>query len=108
MIERRADRPTRITLAADKGYEAENFVNELRSMLVTPDVVHNVSGRPSAIDRRTTRHTATALASASESGSWTLLGRPLAGAVAGQEKTKFQVARGQASPSPWQPPQTAC
>ncbi len=30
MIERRADRPARITLGADKGYDAEDFVNELR------------------------------------------------------------------------------
>jgi hypothetical protein len=29
MIEPRADRPTPITLAADKGYDAEDFVNEL-------------------------------------------------------------------------------
>ncbi len=34
MIEPRADRATRITLAAGKGYDAEDFVNELRSMRV--------------------------------------------------------------------------
>lgn len=56
MIELRADRPRRITLAADKGYEAEDFVNELRSMRVTTHVAQNVTGRSSAIDRRTTRH----------------------------------------------------
>ncbi|MGE5158186.1 MAG: IS5 family transposase, partial [Gemmatimonas sp.] len=38
MIEPRADRPRRITLAGDKGYDAEDFVNELRSMRVTPHV----------------------------------------------------------------------
>jgi hypothetical protein len=32
MIEPRADRPTAITLGADKAYDAEDFVNELRSM----------------------------------------------------------------------------
>jgi hypothetical protein len=45
-----------ITLGADKAYDAEDFVNELRSMKVTPHVAQNTSGRSSAIDRRTTRH----------------------------------------------------
>ena len=56
MIEPRADRPNRITLGADKGYDAEDFVNELRSMGVTPHVAQNTNGRRSAIDGRTTRH----------------------------------------------------
>jgi IS5 family transposase len=56
MIEPRADRSRRITLAADKGYDAADFVNELRSMNVTPHVARNTSGRRSAIDGRTTRH----------------------------------------------------
>lgn len=34
----------------------EDFVNELRSMKVTPHVAQNTSGRRSAIDGRTTRH----------------------------------------------------
>jgi hypothetical protein len=38
MIEPRADRPRAITLGADKAYDAEDFVNELRSMTVTPHV----------------------------------------------------------------------
>jgi len=50
------DRPTAITLGADKAYDAEDFVNELRSMNVTPHVAQNTSGRNSAIDARTTRH----------------------------------------------------
>jgi transposase len=54
MIEPRADRPGRITLAADKGYDAEDFVNELRSMNVAPHVAAKARG--SAIDGRTTRH----------------------------------------------------
>lgn len=54
MIEPRADRPGRITLGADKGYDVEDFVNELRSMNVTPHVAAKVTG--SAIDGRTTRH----------------------------------------------------
>ncbi|MGI4953536.1 MAG: IS5 family transposase [Janthinobacterium lividum] len=56
MIEKRADRPNRITLGADKGYDAEDFVNELRSMNVTPHIARNTAGRRSAIDERTTRH----------------------------------------------------
>jgi transposase/IS5 family transposase len=59
MIEPRADRPVRITLGADKGYDAEDFVNELRSMNVTPHVAAKAKG--SAIDRRTTRHAGYAL-----------------------------------------------
>ena len=54
MIEPRADRPGRITLGADKGYDAEDFVNELRSMNVAPHVAAKASS--SAIDGRTTRH----------------------------------------------------
>jgi len=56
MIEPFADRPGRITLAADKAYDTADFVNELLSMNVTPHVAQNTSGRSSAIDRRTTRH----------------------------------------------------
>ena len=56
MIEKRADRPNRITLGADKGYDAEDFVNELRSMNVTPHIARNTAGRRSALDGRTTRH----------------------------------------------------
>lgn len=55
MIEPRADRPSRITLGADKGYDAGDFVNELRAMNVTPHVAAKAKG--SAIDGRTTRHT---------------------------------------------------
>jgi IS5 family transposase len=54
MIEPRADRPVRITLGADKGYDAEDFVNELRSMNITPHVAAKAKG--SAINGRTTRH----------------------------------------------------
>src|SRR4051812_39832770 len=56
MIEPRADRPTAITVGADKAYDAEDFINELRSMNVTPHVAQNTSGRSSAIEGRTTRH----------------------------------------------------
>jgi hypothetical protein len=56
MIEPRTDRPTAVTLGADKAYDAEDFVNELRSMNVTPHVAQYTSARSSAIDGRTTQH----------------------------------------------------
>jgi transposase len=56
MIEPRADRPRAISVGADKAYDAEDFVNELRSMNVRAHVTQNTNGRRSSIDRRTTRH----------------------------------------------------
>jgi transposase len=56
MIERCANRPKAITLGADKGYDAADFVEELRTLNVRPHVARNTSGRRSAIDGRTTRH----------------------------------------------------
>lgn len=56
MIEGFADRPRAVTLGADKGYDAADFVEELRTIKVRPHVARNTSGRRSAIDRRTTRH----------------------------------------------------
>jgi transposase len=56
LIEPHADRPQPITLGADKGYDASDFVMELRDKAVTPHIAQNQSGRRSAIDRRTTRH----------------------------------------------------
>jgi transposase len=56
MIEPRADRPCSVTLGADKAYDTEDFVGELRSMNVTPHVAQNTGNRRSAIDGRTTRH----------------------------------------------------
>jgi Transposase, Mutator family len=46
----------RITLGADKGYDAAAFVADLRALNVTPHIAQNTSGRRSAIDARTTRH----------------------------------------------------
>jgi transposase len=43
-----------LTLAADKGYDASDFVADLRRMCVTPHVAQKIKG--SAIDGRTTRH----------------------------------------------------
>src|SRR4029077_9083426 len=56
MIQGFADRPSAITLGGDKGYDAADFVEELRTMNVRPHVAQNTSGRRSAIDKRTTRH----------------------------------------------------
>jgi len=44
------------TLGADKGFDAREFVAELRERGVTPHVARSTGGRRSAIDRRTTRH----------------------------------------------------
>jgi transposase len=56
MIEPWGDRPRAITLGADKGYDARDFVMELRELNVRPHVAQNICARRSAIDRRTTRH----------------------------------------------------
>jgi transposase len=46
-----------ITLAADKGYDVREFVDECRSLNVTPHVARNLKAPGgSAIDQRTTRH----------------------------------------------------
>jgi len=56
MVRHFADRPIAITLGADKGYDAADFVEELRTMNVRPHVAQNTNRRRSAIDKRTTRH----------------------------------------------------
>jgi transposase len=50
-------RARRATLAADKAYDARSFIAAMRAQGVTPHVTQNAyPGRPSAIDKRTTRH----------------------------------------------------
>jgi transposase len=88
MIEPHADRPRPITLGGDKGFDSADFVNELRSMNVTPHVAQNTSNRRSAIDGRTTRHPGYAVSQRirkriEEAFGWIKT-------VAGQEKTKFR------------------
>jgi transposase len=61
MIEGVAGRLGAVTLGADKGYDAAEFVEDLRALNVRPHVAQNTSGRRSAIDRRTTRHPGYAL-----------------------------------------------
>src|SRR5437764_11073363 len=45
MIQGFADRPSAITLGADKGYDAGDLVEELRTINVRPHVARNISGR---------------------------------------------------------------
>jgi transposase len=86
MVEPFADRPTRVTLGADKGYDASDFINELRSMNVTPHVA--AKARRSALDRRTTRYAGYAASQRirkriEEAFGWIKT-------VAGQRKTRFR------------------
>lgn len=88
MIQGVADRPVAITLAGDKGYDAADFVEELRTLNVRPHVAQNTSGRRSAIDKRTTRHPGYAASQRirkriEESFGW-------AKVVAGMRKTKLR------------------
>ena len=46
----------RLTLGADKNYDTQGFVEEMRARNVTPHVAQNDTNRSSAIDERTTRH----------------------------------------------------
>jgi hypothetical protein len=46
----------RVTLGADKNYDTQEFVGELRGMNITPHVAQNDTNRRSAVDQRTTRH----------------------------------------------------
>ena len=82
-----------------------DFVNELRSMKVTPHVTQNTTNRRSAIDGRTTRHPGYAVSQRirkriEEAFGWIKT-------VAGQDKTKFRgVDRARMRPSPSLPPPT--
>src|SRR6202166_3284617 len=48
-------RSRRITVGADKAYDAKDFVRTVRELNVTPHVTKNDKGRRSNLDRRTTR-----------------------------------------------------
>jgi transposase len=56
MIESHRSGRRRLTLGADKGYDAAEFVRDLRALNVTPHIAQNDASRRSAIDGRTTRH----------------------------------------------------
>ena len=55
MLDRRG-RKRRITLGADKGYDTQDFVADLREREVTPHVAQHTTRRRSRIDGRVTRH----------------------------------------------------
>ena len=88
MIEPWGDRSSAVTLGADKGYDARDFVMELRELNVRPHLAHNTSNRRSAIDRRTTRHPGYAVSQRirkriEEAFGWIKT-------VAGMRKTRFR------------------
>jgi len=57
LMAERIEGAERVTLAADKGYDTKELVQEMRHMNVTPHVAQNTGRRGgSAIDGRTTRH----------------------------------------------------
>jgi transposase len=56
LVDPHADRPQKVTLGGDKGFDTQDFVAELREINLTPHVAQNTNGRRSAIDGRTTRH----------------------------------------------------
>ena len=49
-------RSRRITVGADKAYDAQDFVTAARALNVTPHITKNDNGRRSNMDGRTTRH----------------------------------------------------
>lgn len=78
----------RLTLGADKGYDAREFVGALRQLRVTPHVTQNTSNRRSAIDGRTTRHASYQISQSvrcriERVNGWLKT-------VAGQRKTKYR------------------
>ncbi len=88
MIAPHGERSRAITLGADRGYDARDYVMELREMNVRPHVAQNTSGRRSAIDRRTTRHPGYAASLRTrkrieEAFGWIKM-------VAGQRRTRFR------------------
>ena len=105
MIEPRGDRPRPITLGADKACDAEDLVNELRSMNATPPLAQNANGRSSAIDGRTTRHAGYAVSQRIPANGSR---RPSAGSRPSPTRSepRSAVARASDGLSPSQPPPT--
>lgn len=48
-----ADAPIKLTVGADKGYDAQEFIEALTQMKVAPHVAQNTSGRKSAVPNET-------------------------------------------------------
>jgi transposase len=88
MIAPRGVRSRALTLGADRGYDSQDLVMELRELNVRPHIAQNTSGRRSAIDRRTTRHRGYAMSQRvrkriEEAFGWIKT-------VAGLKKTRFR------------------
>ena len=56
LADKQEGRSRRITVGADKAYDAEDFVKAARALNVTPHIAKNDKGRGSNMDGRTTRH----------------------------------------------------
>ena len=57
LMAERLEGTARVTMGADKAYDTQDFVREMRGMNVTPHVAQNEKRRGgSALDQRTTRH----------------------------------------------------
>lgn len=56
MVDRLEERPQRVTLGADKGYDTADFIAACRERGVTPHVAQHTINRRSRIDDRVTRH----------------------------------------------------
>jgi transposase len=56
LAEKQKERSRRITVGADKAYDAKDFVRAARALKVTPHITRNDTGRRSNMDGRTTRH----------------------------------------------------
>ncbi len=94
----------RITLGADKGYDAADFVAEMRRQGVTPHVTQNNKRRRSAIDGRTTRHAGYTVSQRIRKRIEAVFGWMKT--VGGQRKTRYRARRRWAGCLPSQPPPT--
>jgi transposase len=56
LADKQQGRSRRITVGADKAYDAKDFVTAARNLHVTPHVIKDDNGRRSNMDGRTTRH----------------------------------------------------
>jgi transposase len=56
LADKQQGRSRRITVGADKAYDAKDFVTAARALNVTPHITKNDTGRRSNMDGRTTRH----------------------------------------------------
>ena len=56
LADQQEGRSRRITVGADKAFDAKDFVEAARSLKVTPHITKNDKGRRSNMDGRTTRH----------------------------------------------------